>query len=77
MSDFKSCEMSTYWLCDIQLSLGNLRLLICSSKQNRKKVIFFMCLLQIKKRPEPEDLINFAYLLLLSSPQDHITGVSD
>lgn len=77
MSDLKSCEMSTCWLYDIHLSLGNLRLLICLSKKNRKKVTFRMCLLQIKKGPKSEDRINFAYLLLLSSPQEHITGVGN
>lgn len=77
MSALKLCEISTYWLCDIHLRLGNLRLLICLSEKNRKKVFFLMCVLQIKKGPKSEHHINFAYLLLLSSPQEHITGVSD
>lgn len=68
MSDFKLYEMPTHWLCDIYLNLANLRLLICSSKQNGREVIFCMCILKIKKGLKSEDFINFAYLLLLSSP---------
>lgn len=77
MSASKPCEMSAYWLCDIHLSLGNPRLLVCLSKKNRKKVIFLMCHLQIKKGRKAEDLVNFAYLVLLSCSQRHITGVGD
>lgn len=66
MSDLKSYEMSTYWLCDIHLSLSNLGLLICLSKKNKKKVVFRLCSVQIKKGPKSEDLIDFSYLFLFT-----------